>query len=338
MHSMQRTPGKPRHLHLYVGQNPLSAHNTDLLSCISSGTTPTHLTMRMVDYPREELFQDLIRAVTKNTSLVYLDISKTSLPYEASETTCLLLGEMFARNNTLLELDVSGEQAVLESASLGKGLVSSLARIAENTTLEVLRIELQALGTPGAMELASLLSKNTSLRQLYCEQNDIHLSGFTALVNALQTNHSLIYLPDMARDRADHVRALKEKLFQNSAPPVPTASKLKKEEAHHHHPKLPSSFRRASKSKKVAFAEKGAEVERVEQSLLLLEEKWQSETERLRGYLGRNVVEAEERRVLKAREVRGGGTTVEGAAGGAGGAAVARVLASEAYGFINFGV
>jgi hypothetical protein len=68
-------------------------------------------------------------------------MAKISLPYEAGEKTSLLLEDLFAKNATLRELDISGEQAVLESASLGAGLLKPLGRIAENKSLEVLRIE-----------------------------------------------------------------------------------------------------------------------------------------------------------------------------------------------------
>lgn len=303
---MQRVPGRARDLHLYIGQNPLGQYTSDLTECIEKNITPSHLTMRMVDYPREELFQDVIRALTVNTTLKFLDISKTSLPYEAGELTCTLLGNMFAQNSTLVELDVSGEQAVLESASLGKGLVKPLARLAENKTLEILRIELQALGTPGAMELASLLTQNSTLKELHCEMNDIHLSGFSALVNAMATNHTLLHLPAMDKDRSEHVRILKEKLFQASQTNLAGGGEggggvfegVKKEAEKVVHRKLPSSFRRASKSKKnVAFQESMGNVyEQAEQNLVLLEEKWESEVVRLQGYLRRNEMEMVARR------------------------------------------
>lgn len=141
MTSMERTPGRARDLHLYVGQNALAHDASDFVDCIAKGRTPSYLTMRMVDYPREEPFQELVRALAVNKTIVYLDMSKISLPYEAGEKTSLLLEELFAKNTTLRELDISGEQAVLESASLGAGLLKPLGRIAENKSLEVLRIE-----------------------------------------------------------------------------------------------------------------------------------------------------------------------------------------------------
>ena len=142
---MQRSPGKARNLHLHVSRNPLAQDASEFVDCIYKNITPSHLTMRMVDYPKEESFQELIRALTVNRTLVYLDMAKISLPYEAGERTSAELENLFARNTTLRELDLSGEQAVLESASLGSGLLKPLGRIAENKSLEVLRIERESL-------------------------------------------------------------------------------------------------------------------------------------------------------------------------------------------------
>src|SRR5258706_13040782 len=64
------------------------------------------------------------------------------------------------------------------------------------------------------MELSSMLTKNTALRELHCEMNEIHLQGFTALVDSMETNKTLLYLPRMDRDRIEHVKYLKDKLSQ----------------------------------------------------------------------------------------------------------------------------
>lgn len=115
MHSMSRNPGKPRNLHLYIGQNPLSINHDKLVECVRQGITPTHLTMRMIDYPKEDMFKELMDAMRVNKTITFLDLSKISLPYEAGQETCNSLGEMFAKNTTLKELVLSGEQGVLES-------------------------------------------------------------------------------------------------------------------------------------------------------------------------------------------------------------------------------
>jgi len=141
MHSMSRTPGKARDLHLHIGQNNLHVNHGELVEAIALSFTPSHLTMRMVDYPKEDMFRELIRALTINTTIQYLDLSKVSLPFEAGSETCAALGELFAKNTTLVELDLSGEQAVLESARLGCGIIAALGRLAENHSLLSLRIE-----------------------------------------------------------------------------------------------------------------------------------------------------------------------------------------------------
>lgn len=217
MHSMSRTPGKARDLHLHIGQNHLHVNHRELVEAIASGLTPSHLTMRMVDYPKEDMFRELIRALTINTTIQFLDLSKVSLPYEAGSETCAELGELFAKNTTLVELDLSGEQAVLESARLGSGIIAALGRLAENRTLQSLRIELQTLGTSGAMVLSQMLHKNNTLRHLHCDMNRIYLQGFSAMVNALEHNTSILYLPRMEWDRAEQVKAVKEQFSATSS-------------------------------------------------------------------------------------------------------------------------
>lgn len=152
----------------------------------------------------------------------------------------------------------------------------------------------QSLGTPGAMELASMLPKNTTLRELHCDMNDIHLQGFTAMVNAIEHNHTLLYLPRMDRDRMDQMRLLKEKLCQPAIPdnwdhrtphPLTSAPSQPPEKE-----KKKSSFRKASRTKKVSFSEEDALMAvGVEQNLKLLEEKWESEAARLQRFLARNM-------------------------------------------------
>jgi hypothetical protein len=95
----------------------------------------------MVDYQREDHFRELIKAIRKNKTLKYLDISKASLPYDASDETCEALKLMFAHNDTLEELDISGEHAHLEVAKFGIGLNLALTGLTKNKALKVLRIE-----------------------------------------------------------------------------------------------------------------------------------------------------------------------------------------------------
>lgn len=131
------TNAVPRH----VSENRLERDHDALVAAIGRGYSPSHLTMRMVEYQKEDHFRELVLAIKQNTTLKYLDISKASLPYDASHETCEALQQMFTENETLEELDISGEYAHLEVAKFGIGLNHALTGLKRNRALKVLRIE-----------------------------------------------------------------------------------------------------------------------------------------------------------------------------------------------------
>lgn len=130
-----------------------------------------------------------------------------------------------------------------------------------------------------------MLTRNTTLRELHCEMNEIHLQGFTAIVNAMEKNKTLLYLPTMDRDRAEHVKRLKDKLFQ------PMEALEKKDAKSKFSQRQSLSLRRLSKpeKRKVTFTEESLGVAGAEQGLVLLEEKWESETQRMQRFIARNL-------------------------------------------------
>lgn len=193
--------GQPRDLHLHVSENRLHVDYSLLFDSIAKNKTPTHLTMRMVDFQKEDHFRQLVEALRQNTTLKYLDLSKASLPYDASPETCKALQRMFEENATIEELDISGEYAHLDVARFGIGLNLALTGLKKNKSLKVLHIEHQKLGLQGANTLASVIEENDTLVEVYCENNEINLQSFTVLVNGLQHNRTITNLPCMARDR-----------------------------------------------------------------------------------------------------------------------------------------
>lgn len=202
LESMADGRDEPRELHLVVSENRFEKGHSKIVDTVKRSITPTHLTMQMLEYSKEKNFRDLLSAVAANKSLKYLDISRTSVPYDASTATCEQLRLMFENNTTLEELNISGEQAHLEAVTLGRGLPEALQGLESNTSLKVLRIENQALGLPGASALASAIERNNTLVELHCDANEISLQAFTSLVNALKINKSLLYVPLMDHDRA----------------------------------------------------------------------------------------------------------------------------------------
>ena len=199
---LRATATRHDQLHLYVSENRLEQEHDALAESFRRSESPGHITMQMVEYDDERKFQALIAALSSNMTLKYLDMSRTSLPLDASEETCKTLRFMFETNRTLEELDISGEQSHLEVVTLGTGLSAALKGLERNISLRILRIERQALELPGANALASVLQSNTTLHEIYCENNKINLQAFTILVNAVNYNTSLVYFPNMDIDRA----------------------------------------------------------------------------------------------------------------------------------------
>ncbi|PYH48252.1 uncharacterized protein BP01DRAFT_363418 [Aspergillus saccharolyticus JOP 1030-1] len=293
-----------RNLHLHANENRLDQGCSYLFDAIAQNKTPTHLSMRMIDFKKEEQFQELVEALRVNRSLKYLDISKASLPYDAGPETCRALQMMFEENETLEDLDISGESAHLDVARFGIGLNLALTGLKKNKSLQVLRIEHQKLGLQGANTLASVLEDNDCLREVYCENNDINLQSFTVLVNGLQRNRSLLSLSCMDRDRVQSLERVRREvenvkrdlsLAQSSTTSSirrsihaaitnknSSSSKLSKQQ--------PSSLHRsgASTSNLLSSADASLMQQDVEIILQSLNRKWDAEVARLRKYLFRN--------------------------------------------------
>ena len=210
--SMTRKRGTARNLHVSASENRLKNGYGLLFESIGQNYSPTRLTARMIEFEREHHFRELVEAMTRNTTLKSLDISKASLPYDATEETCEALKTMFATNTCLEELDISGEHAHLDSARFGIGLNLALTGLKKNKSLKVLKIEHQTLGAQGAHTLAEVLDENQSLIEIHCANNEINLQSFTVLVNALQNNKTLLYMPTLDHDRQISMEKVKKEI------------------------------------------------------------------------------------------------------------------------------
>ncbi len=211
--SMTRGSGKIRRLHVSASENRLRVGYGLLFKAIGQNYGPERLTARMIEFEREHHFRELVDALTDNTVIKCLDISKASLPYDATQETCEALNHMFATNTTLEELDISGEHAHLDSARFGIGLNLALTGLKKNKTLKVLKIEHQNLGMQGAHTLAGVLEENSTLLEIHCENNGINLQSFTALINALRKNKTLLYMPTLHHDRQTSLAKVKKEIL-----------------------------------------------------------------------------------------------------------------------------
>ena len=212
MTSMTQEPGTARFVHLDISENTLEEKHDHLVSAVARGLAPTHLSARSVEFNQEEVFRELLLAFAANNSIRYLDLAKTSLPSEAGEETCKALEKLLGDNQTLEDLDISGEDSRLEVSKLGTGINLALTGLKRNTSLQILRIQYQKLGIQGASVLADVLRENENLRQLHCDCNNISLSGFTDLVNTLAFNTTLLYLPNLEEGRDAALRQTTEQI------------------------------------------------------------------------------------------------------------------------------
>ncbi|KAK4569980.1 hypothetical protein LTR86_002950 [Recurvomyces mirabilis] len=205
--SMSHNPFEARDLHLDISQSHLSDDLLVMTKAVSSGLTPTHLTMKAIEYRDEASFRKLLNALATNRSIRYLDMSHTALPGEIGEDTARALERLLGENDTLVELNISGEESRLASSRFGGNINQALSGLKRNKTLQCLRIEKQKLGLQGASTLADVLKANSTLRELHCGNNEIPLHGFTDLINSLVDNTTLILLPMMDDGRAAAFRS-----------------------------------------------------------------------------------------------------------------------------------
>lgn len=138
---MTERPGKARELHFDVSENYIESGLKELTNAIAEGVAPSRLTIRLIEFEREGDFRQLILAFARNNTIRHLDISRASLPSDASEETCQALEWMFSDNKTLEWLDMSGEDSRLETTKLGVGINRALRGLQKNHTLKVLLIK-----------------------------------------------------------------------------------------------------------------------------------------------------------------------------------------------------
>ncbi|KAF2012465.1 RNI-like protein [Aaosphaeria arxii CBS 175.79] len=224
LHSMTEVAGQARELHFDISENDIEKNLDELTKAIASGLTPSRLSVRLIEFDEETDFRKMIQALTVNNTIRQLDISRASLPSDASAPTTEALEKMFAENTSLEWLDISGEDSRLETTKLGVGINRALKGLQYNTTLQVLYIRFQKLGLQGASTLADVLKVNTTLRELYCENNGIALSGFTDLVNSLHRNTTLLYLPSMQESRQLALKQTEDQVKQMQSENSPQAN------------------------------------------------------------------------------------------------------------------
>ncbi|KAF1957362.1 leucine rich repeat protein [Byssothecium circinans] len=282
LHSMTQTPGVARDLHFDISENNIEQHLDHLASAIRGGFAPSSMAIRLIEFDQESHFRKLILALARNNTIRHLDISRASLPCEASDDTCQALERMFVQNSTLEWLDISGEDSRLENTKLGVGINKALRGLESNKSLRTLFVRHQKLGLQGASTLADVLKVNTTLQQLYCESNGIPLQGFTDLINSLHRNTTLLYLPSMEESRNAALKATEDQVKQirdEGGSQMQTRTYLVRS-------KLSSKMHpKSARERSLSF---GLSDQDIKAALTLVDESWERQEYRLQQYLQRN--------------------------------------------------
>ncbi|KTW29016.1 uncharacterized protein T551_02290 [Pneumocystis jirovecii RU7] len=187
-------------LQIFAGDNRLFEGHDEIVSSILIGRGPARISIASLDYSSEEQFRSLLRAVTFSKHISHLDISRIGLPYEASKETCRCLAELFEKNTSLRELDLTGETGLLQTTGLGSGIAQSLKSLEKNRSLEVLKIEGNSIKEKGAEIIANVLLVNTTLRKIEFDKNMINFKGFCAIVSAMAKNTNIVKLSPLIHD------------------------------------------------------------------------------------------------------------------------------------------
>ena len=275
-----------RHLELKVTGNWLEQGHEYLVTAISRNWTPTQMTMRNMYYKNEANFRALLSAFKSNQTTRHLDISKFSLPSDASEETCEALRGLFAANTTLEYLDISSVKTHIEAAGLGRGLYAALNGLKHNETLKVLKLHHQGLGLQGANALASVLEENRCLQELHCEDNEINLQGFTTLVNSMEHNTSILHLPSMDIDRGGSLRKMDREVQNLKDRSAPSSGNLAITKA-----TVRKTLGRSIAAQKTSrMSEKSSILpdESLKRVVRSMSQNWDREVDRLQKYLDRN--------------------------------------------------
>ncbi|KAF2207143.1 hypothetical protein CERZMDRAFT_115339 [Cercospora zeae-maydis SCOH1-5] len=284
LHSMSWEGTETRDMHLDISQCVMSKGLEKVTQAISNNHTPSHLSMRSIEYKEESQFRKVLKALTVNKSIRCLDISQTGLPGDASDETCDAIARLLAKNATISELDISGDDSRLATSKFGPGINEALKGLKDNTSLQIFKVEKQKLGIQGANTLAEVLRMNRTLLELHCDNNEIPLHGLTDLVNALTDNTVLVFLPAMNDGRAAAFKAAEATMRTISSPLPPetrTVSPLSLN--------LPPSKKAgqgpsgSSHSHMAPFT-----IQDVQTTHRLLTEQWDRQCYRLEQYLHRN--------------------------------------------------
>ncbi|KAK9331999.1 hypothetical protein V1520DRAFT_43650 [Lipomyces starkeyi] len=285
--AMGKSPAKQHpDLTVYIGDNPICTAGFDVfLSSITKlGTNILRISMPRIEFHKEQFLCDFfIVLASPECKITHLDLSLLLIPdADASAHACELLGNVFARNTSLISLNLTGETSKLQVARIGHGIGRALERLSENNSLRELYIEGNELSVDGAMLIAQALTRNRTIRRIHLDDNEINLQGFTAIVNSIvESGNAVIrYISRPKIDQAKQLQRIRDLCVRSEM----EIAVLREQQ------RSSSSFASSDKDARDRFPELTDKVEahkKAAETLKVLENEWERVYERLDRWLKR---------------------------------------------------
>lgn len=220
---------------LSISGNPLDEGLDELCDAIRRGRAPSGLIMEMVTLRHENGFVNLIESLTANKSISLLSLAGTStleIPDEpCSKRLIQALHSLFADNDSIQYLDLSGYSGKLEDGQFAKGFARSLSGLLSNKTITHLKIRNQALNSDDIALLGRVLAENQALRVLDCQDNGINLTGIRFLLSSIQANNRILDCPFSPEERQRIFKHIADNMRRNSYGGMAKSASTKKKPA-----------------------------------------------------------------------------------------------------------
>lgn len=167
----------------------------------------------------------VVIAISKNKSLRHLNLGRNLINMKAKHVATVM--------DAVVQI-IQDEECLLQSllipdCKLKSDIHNLLNALGDNKCLEMIDISGNLIGDSGARLLAKALQINSKLKTIIYDRNNINIQGYNDIAYALESNHTVQYMPfpifDIApcmkanADRIDVImRKIQELLNRNVSP------------------------------------------------------------------------------------------------------------------------
>lgn len=149
----------------------------------------------------------VVVAISKNKSLKHLNMGRNMATMKAKHVATVMdaVVQIIQDDECLLQT------LLMPDCKLKSDVHNFLNALGDNKCLEVVDISGNLIGDSGARLLAKALQINTKLKTIIYDRNNITLQGYNDLAYALESNHTVQYMPFPINDITPCMKASAER-------------------------------------------------------------------------------------------------------------------------------